>query len=476
VPIRTQLIVALVVPALLVLTAVVWLADVSARSSLEASLERRLVSAAQGAATIVPARLVRVSAGDDEARSVRSAQRRLRDLAQATGTQRLVVVDFTDDGVLADSSGQQRVREPFLRAAADAYELGRVQSGLGMASLLFRGPDGTPYKNGYAPLRNEEGIVVAYVAASAPIDYTAALDALRTQMLGTAMLGLALLVVLALGIARWVSVPLRRLAAGAKRIAGGQLEIEVPVEGPAEAQVLADSMNRMSTALRDRDAQLQMMLAGIAHEVRNPLGGIELFGGLLQEDLEPEDPRRRHVDRILVELRTLSRVVNDFLEYARERPPERKRRVAADLLLQTEEMVQHPRLEVDVRTRAWVEADDDRIRSALLNLLKNAEQAAGPEGTIRAEVDADERWVTFSVEDSGPGVPVDKRETIFEPFFTTKQRGTGLGLALVRKTAREHGGAAELTKGKLGGARFTIRLPRASPVQSDNDGPAVGHR
>ena len=78
-------------------------------------------------------------------------------------------------------------------------------------------------------------------------------------------------------------------------------------------------MTRMTTSLRTRDEHMQTMLAGIAHEVRNPLGGIELFGGLLKEDLEG-DPRQESVKKILSELGVLSRVVNDFLDYARKAP------------------------------------------------------------------------------------------------------------------------------------------------------------
>ncbi|MGF1511511.1 MAG: ATP-binding protein [Myxococcota bacterium] len=477
---RSQLLIALVVPALLVLITVVWLAEVSASASLEAALGRRLVAVAQGAAQLVPARLVRVQAGDDEARTVRNARRRLASLARTTEVARLVVVDLADNGVLVDSEGEFVVRQPFLRGAADAYELRRVKDGRGVASVLFKGPRGRAYKSGYAPLSNEDGEVVASVAASAPADYTAALDALRANVFGAGMIGMALLILSALAVARWVSVPLAQLARGAKGIAEGNLKARMPVRGPAEARVLAATMNRMSDALNDRDARMQMMLAGIAHEVRNPLGGIELFGGLLQEDLPEDDPRRKYADRILMELRTLSRVVNDFLEYARERAPVRLRTSLADLVSDACEVVQgqegHCRVRTDEVSEAYVEADPDRLRSAVLNVLRNACQAAGPEGNVVVRVNANGQTVALTVEDSGPGIPPEQRTQIFEPFFTTKQKGTGLGLALVQKTIREHLGAIEVGASILGGARFTIRLPRASSVVSESDGSSAGHR
>lgn len=452
---------AVVGPALLVLVGVLWMVDVSSQAALEASLGRRLVSVAQGAAALIPGRVVLLGEGDDERRTARSARKKLADLAAAAGVPRLVVA--TERGVVVDSSQARRIGEPYLRAAVDAFELSQVEGGEGVASLLFEGADGRPHKTGYAPFLHE-GEIAGYVAAMAPADYTQALGRLRTRLLGGAGLGLAVLVVLALTVARWMSVPLSRLARAARRIGEGELETRVAVEGPREAQVLATTMNRMSEALRARDLRLQMMLSGIAHEVRNPLGGIELFGGLLHEDLEIGDPRRGHVERILSELRTLSKVVNDFLEYARERPPELETHSAVALLRDAWEMTasEAPFQLEDHSEVGMVVVDGDRMRRALMNLLQNGAQAAAG-GQVRATVEDRDQELLLTIEDAGPGIPADIRSQIFEPFFTTRQKGTGLGLALVNKTVNEVGGQVELGESsRLGGARFEIRLPKSA--------------
>ena len=455
---------AVVGPALLVLAGVVWMVDVSSQAALEASLGRRLVSVAHGAAALLPGRVVLLGEGDDDRRTARSARKKLAELAAATGVPRLVVA--TERGVVVDSAGERRIGEPYLRAAADAFELSQVLGGDAVASLLFEGPEGRPHKSGYAPFRHD-GAIVGYVAATAPADYTEALDRLRARLWGGTAVGLGILIVLASTVGRWVAVPLSRLAAAARRIGEGELQTKVAVEGPHEARVLATTMNRMTEALRARDIRLQMMLSGIAHEVRNPLGGIELFGGLLHEDLDAGDPRRNHVDRILSELRTLSKVVNDFLEYARERPPELNAHRAEDLLRDAWEMTacEAPfRLE-DHSGGGSVRVDGDRMRRALMNLLQNGAQAAEGGEVAASVADAGEELV-LSIEDAGPGIDPAIRPQIFEPFFTTRQKGTGLGLALVNKTVSEVGGRVELGDSiRLGGARFEIRLPKSAAAR-----------
>jgi signal transduction histidine kinase len=102
----------------------------------------------------------------------------------------------------------------------------------------------------------------------------------------------------------------------------------------------------------------------------------------------------------------------------------------------------------------------------LFNLVKNAAEAAGQGGTVAMRIDATpDGGASVAVSDSGPGVKPEDRPRLFEPFFSTKSSGTGLGLAVSQAIAEAHGGRIEADTGPLGGARFTLRLPSASPVQ-----------
>ncbi|HSI03578.1 MAG TPA: ATP-binding protein, partial [Myxococcota bacterium] len=106
--------------------------------------------------------------------------------------------------------------------------------------------------------------------------------------------------------------------------------------------------------------------------------------------------------------------------------------------------------------------DEGRLHQVLMNLLLNALQATPRGGTVTLRAEATDReWVTINVDDSGPGVPPDKRDRIFEPFFTTKDTGSGLGLPLVHSTVSQHCGVVRVASSPEGGARFALTLPRA---------------
>jgi len=462
---RTQLLFALVGPAVLVLGGSLVVVDRSTQSALEAALGRRLISVAEAATTLVSDRVLLLEPGDDDSRTARNARQKLEALRHATEVARILMVRAADDSVLLDTARDRGLGDSYVRARFDRFELERVQAGRGAASVLFEGPDRRPYKTGYAPFTGPDGGVRAYAAVVAAADYTDALERLRARLVLIAAVAVTVLAGLALVVARRVSVPLARLADAARSVGSGRLDVAMPTAGPTEARVLGETMEKMTRDLEARDERLQMMLAGIAHEVRNPLGGIELFGGLLQEDLPPEDPRRAHVDRILRELHVLASVVNDFLEYARARPPQLEDHDVGRLLEHARELALAGQPDADVHVEVTAEpgivrVDGDRFQRALLNLLRNALQAAPPGGRVRCSARFVGDTLEVVVEDSGPGIPDAARPRIFEPFFTTKQKGTGLGLALVKKAVTDHGGTLEVDRADLGGARFVVRVPR----------------
>ncbi len=158
------------------------------------------------------------------------------------------------------------------------------------------------------------------VEASA--DYLTSLARFRRWLAGAGALGLGIIVLLTALMARRLTGPLGRLAGAAERIGRGDLEAAVPVETRDEVGQLAARLDEMRAALRARDERLQMMLAGIAHEVRNPLGGLELYAGLLREGLAGQPDRLAEVARVEREIGYLKNVVSDFLEYARRPRPE----------------------------------------------------------------------------------------------------------------------------------------------------------
>lgn len=218
----------------------------------------------------------------------------------------------------------------------------------------------------------------------------------------------------------------------------------------------------------DRLQQLGEMAAGVAHEIRNPLNGIEGFASLLARDLAADDPKARYARLIIEGVRHLNRTVTGLLEYAK---PRRLERAAHDPIALATSVVELTRADdalgsitLTVVAPDQLEpllCDGHQVRQVLLNLVRNAVQAARTQVmlTVEAFGDADDPAIAFVVDDDGPGIPADDHQRIFTPFFTTKDEGTGLGLAVSHAIVEQHGGQLLLDDAPLGGARFRVVLP-----------------
>ena len=214
----------------------------------------------------------------------------------------------------------------------------------------------------------------------------------------------------------------------------------------------------------ERLAAIGEMAATVAHEIRNPLGGIRGFAALLARDIPAGDPRARLVEKIMAGTANLNRVVDELLEYTRPveihlRPADCAELVSAALAY----------LELDGRPITIannvppglnIRADPDKMRQVLLNVLLNAVQSIDGAGTISIDTVTDADCATLHIRDSGAGIAPEYVGKIFSPFFTTKEKGTGLGLAIAAKIVEGHLGGIEATSVLGEGTTIRIRLPR----------------
>jgi signal transduction histidine kinase len=203
---------------------------------------------------------------------------------------------------------------------------------------------------------------------------------------------------------------------------------------------------------------LGRMAANLAHEIRNPLGGIQLYASMLKRDLVGDDDKVRVLDRILGAITGLDGLVDDMLTFGRDLDPRKKLQPFAPLADQAVDLLRGPigekRVAVQIRGAGEAEMDGEMMQRVFLNIAMNAVQAVGPGG--RLEVGIDGRSIAFS--DDGPGIAPGILEKIFTPFLTSKTKGTGLGLAIAHKIVEAHGGIIEAKNGPGGGATFTITL------------------
>jgi len=245
----------------------------------------------------------------------------------------------------------------------------------------------------------------------------------------------------------------------------------------------------------ERLAAVGEMSANMAHEIRNPLAAISGAVQVLRSGMDPADvdPERTRLMEIVVrEADRLSGLIQDFLHYARPKPPAREA-VRLDLLVSDVVELFESSLPDGVRLRfepsrpLTAEADPGQLRQVLWNLFLNAVQAMpeggelcvslavpgpassqglgterrnGAKGGAREDTTASQ-WVEIAVADSGVGIPLEVQEQIFEPFFTTRRQGSGLGLSTVHRIVESHGGMLQVESEQGKGTTFRIWLPRA---------------
>jgi two-component system, NtrC family, sensor kinase len=295
----------------------------------------------------------------------------------------------------------------------------------------------------------------------------------RTLVFLVVLLAAAPLVAVAvsLAIARSIAAPVAQLSAGAARIAAGDLDTRLAVKGAPELVALAAQWNAMTAALREHQEKLVRseklagigrLAAGVAHEINNPLGVILGYAKLLRRKADAGVAE----DLGVIEEETLraKEIVEGLLDLSRPLPaPDRP----VDLRLLADDVVSRLRdaklldgVEVAVNGGGRAPGHAEKLRQVLVNLVRNAAEAAGAGGRVAVRLAERDGEVEVEVEDSGPGIPDAARAKLFEPFFTTKPRGTGLGLAVSRAIARAHGGELSAAdRASAGGARFVLTLP-----------------
>ena len=229
-------------------------------------------------------------------------------------------------------------------------------------------------------------------------------------------------------------------------------------------------------ALRhSRLAAMGEMAATLAHEVRNPLGALELFTGMLAEEVGDRPEAVRLTGQIAGSIADLNHLVTNILDYTRL-PEPRRALVDLDELIDDALLASSPALGSGIRVErtgvsgASCALDRGLVIQTLLNLFRNAGEAMNGQGTLRIAVEPAGRWVRVTVADTGPGIPAGREETIFAPFFTTKERGTGLGLAVARAAVAAHGGTLAIRprpSPEARGAVFVLTLPQPAAIEGE---------
>lgn len=307
------------------------------------------------------------------------------------------------------------------------------------------------------------------------------LDDLDRSIRLASMLFLTAAALLAFGVARRISEPLHDLTEATRRVAAGDLEARVTTASQDEFRTLVDSFNQMAGDLAQQRAELERsnrlaawaeMARQVAHEVKNPLTPIQLATEHLRRVYADrrsdfEATLESCTDTILKQVRTLRGIVTEFSSFARPaqvgaEPIDLSGLVAGAARPYLGILPPQVTLALEAPPVPGVRGDRRLLERAVVNLIENALQAVGERGAIEVRVGADAGVARVEVVDSGPGLDAEARRRLFQPFFSTKTGGSGLGLALVRKIAQDHGGGASL-ESEPGRTRATLWLPLAAP-------------
>src|SRR5215213_1952333 len=337
----------------------------------------------------------------------------------------------------------------------------------------------------YFPVQTDKGRRFIIVVLDSAHTLT---NVLERQSSRSALYTLAVLFVTTLvtGFFVWrFTRPIKELSTAARKVAGGNFDVQVPTERLDEMGTLASAFNEMTAKLaRARELEMQLhqaekgavvgrLAAAIAHEIRNPLNYINLTLDHLRSSFAPGDPNKRATfvqlaDQLKTEVARINRHITDFLKYSR---PTKLDLQSVDLRVEAEDalrLVEARAEECGIDTTIIqdgalprVLADRESLRSVFTNLVINAVEAIDGEGgsvSIRLS-NTDANYVKVEVTDRGCGIADHDISKVFEPYFSTKDTGTGLGLAIVRKAVDDHGGTISVASKEGSGTTFTIILP-----------------
>ncbi len=337
----------------------------------------------------------------------------LRLLAERNNLESVMIIDLLGK-VLLDSAGEFYPGEDFALLELDQDEMQIAMSGVPSTTIYYRVGDSS-HKRCYIPLKNSEGKVTALLRIEASQDYFQDIRNVQEALIWVGAVILALLSVLGFLFYRMLKALME---------------------------------TRESLAFADRLKSIGALAAGLAHEIRNPLGIIRITVESLAEEL-PENPEQQALLKsILEETDRLNHLVSQFLQFAGPSDssgasfcqPDRLIEAVIDMArkdISRHSLTVFKDIEPDLPQAA---VGEKGLKQVLLNLILNARDASPEGGAITVSCRRKRRGIIIEIQDQGPGIPPENRELIFDPFFTTKEGGTGLGLFVSRMIIQQCGG------------------------------------
>lgn len=432
-------------------------------SSLDEELGKKLMAVAQAANLQINNDLVaRLKPGDEKARTYRNSKKRLMDLRDATDVERIYIIDTTGASLLDTEEGVS-VGYPYPFLKFNQFEFERSLKGVPSHSILFETFDGKLYKTAFVPFI-ANGEIAGTIAVDGSATFLYLIKRIEWHLITVGIIGVLVSILIGFYFARTISNPVQQLMEEAEKIGSGKLEGAIEIESKDEIGFLGKTMEKMRQNILKRDQYLKTMLAGVAHELRNPLGGVEIFAHLLRKEIPEIDAKHDYTKKIIREVDVMKKILTDFLEFARPKDPMPEvcniQKLVDEIRLIFAQVMEEKNVQCITHIHEKnVYADPGHLRQMLMNLIENALHSVNNGGWIKIESKLTENGVEIVIEDNGHGIDETIKDKIFDPFFTTKEKGSGLGLAIVKKLTDENNGDITVASYANKGTRFVLTFP-----------------
>jgi len=342
------------------------------------------------------------------------------------------------------------------RLQINRKEITELKPGSGAATLPFKADDGNWYL--WAFHRLDENW---YFGVQENVERLARLDELAFIFLFIGIGGVAVTILAAWLLARSIARPIDKLVNFSRRIGGGFFNEQPPKGINGELKILQNAFIEMRSDLARQHKEKENMLAQIAHEIRNPLGSIELLAGLLMEDIAADTESAKYTRNILSEVQGLKTQISDYLNYSRPMPAEPEQVDLAELYDEVKSSFEKAAAKKSIHfqfepTERIIYFDRRHLRRIFINLIANSIDSLLQGGSIRISSANEGKRRVISFTDDGPGIEEEHLTKIFDPFYTTKKEGSGLGLSISRKLCYENKAALEVTNNPGKGCTFQI--------------------
>ncbi len=298
---------------------------------------------------------------------------------------------------------------------------------------------------------------------------------LTLYMLGIAIVVAALVALISHRIGKHITEPVKDLVGFTEQVAEGNLDEQCEIKTHDEIGDLTTAFNQMTEELKqsrnkliqaERLATAGKMSASFAHEIRNPLSSMRMLSQMLMQKPKTSDEQQKSLQYILEEIERIDNIVKGLMDFARPTKLHIEQQSLAPVLQSVltlmEANLTHHQIELSLQLTPDLlnfQFDSDKIKQAFMNVVLNAMEAMPQGGTLTISTFQQNENVCIRIIDTGIGIPDDDMAHLFEPFFTHKTKGTGLGLANVKRIVEEHGGSVEIESAPGEGTTVSLWLP-----------------